>query len=91
MNRTNQMGLLVKKRDKQQRRQQAGKLESLGGYFVDGFVNGIAIGEGGRYVVAAVGREHRRGRWRVMKGAKDGVTVKDMTGGGEEEEEDDVD
>ena len=52
------------------------KLEKVGSYFCDGFVNDLAIGDGGRFAVCAVGREHRRGRWSVWKGGKDGISIK---------------
>lgn len=38
-----------------------------------GFVNGIAVGAGARLVVAAVGQEHRLGRWNRMRGVKTGL------------------
>ena len=44
---------------------------------VPGFVNGIQFGPSGRVVVAAVGREHRLGRWEKMKAseARNGLQV----------------
>lgn len=40
-----------------------------------GFVNGIAVGGEGKVVVAAVGAEHRLGRWSRVKGAKNGIRI----------------
>lgn len=40
-----------------------------------GFVNGIAVGERRRILVAAVGSEHRLGRWGRIRGAKNSVRI----------------
>lgn len=42
---------------------------------VQGFINGICISKDGQHVVAAVGQEHRLGRWWSIQGAKNGVFV----------------
>jgi ribosomal RNA-processing protein 9 len=38
-----------------------------------GFVNGLALGSSGRLLVAAVGQEHRLGRWERKRGVKSGL------------------
>lgn len=50
----------------------------LVGVSQSGFVNGLCFSEDGRRLVAAVGREHRRGRWWVLGGVRDGVVVVDL-------------
>ena len=42
---------------------------------VTGFVNGLQLGASGRLLVAAVGQEHRLGRWSRVKAAKNGLLV----------------
>ena len=44
---------------------------------VPGYINGLAFGSSGSVVVAAVGREHRLGRWERMKAAqaKNGLQI----------------
>jgi ribosomal RNA-processing protein 9 len=38
-----------------------------------GFANGLALGASGRLLVAAVGQEHRLGRWERKRGVKSGL------------------
>ena len=40
-----------------------------------GFVNGLAVAPSGRFLVAAVGQEHRLGRWFSVREAKNGCAV----------------
>lgn len=40
-----------------------------------GFVNGLCFAPDGTFVVAAVSREHRLGRWSTIKQARDGVLL----------------
>lgn len=42
---------------------------------VKGFVNGLVVAPSGRFVVAAVGQEHRLGRWFRVREAKNGCAV----------------
>lgn len=46
---------------------------------VTGWVNGLAIGREGRFAVAAVGQEHRLGRWSRIPEARCGVHVLDLS------------
>ena len=43
--------------------------------FKDGFVNDLKFSEDGSYLVAAVGQEHRLGRWSSMKQAKNSTLL----------------
>ncbi|KAL6069523.1 Ribosomal RNA processing 9, U3 small nucleolar RNA binding protein [Balamuthia mandrillaris] len=40
-----------------------------------GFVNGLAFGPSGRFLVAAVGQEHRMGRWQRVPEARNGLHI----------------
>ena len=51
------------------------KLEQLQEMPVAGFVNDLAFSADGRALVAAVGQEHRLGRWTRLKEAKNCVVV----------------
>lgn len=42
---------------------------------LNGFVNGLAVSSTGKFVVAAVGQEHRLGRWEHDKKARNEVCV----------------
>jgi ribosomal RNA-processing protein 9 len=46
---------------------------------VTGWVNGLAIGRRARFAVAAVGQEHRLGRWDRVQEARCGVHVLDLS------------
>ncbi|OIW29939.1 WD domain, G-beta repeat-containing protein [Coniochaeta ligniaria NRRL 30616] len=52
-----------------------------GGLVINGVINGIAMfergdrGRDGLCVVAAIGKEHRLGRWKVIKGGRNGAMV----------------
>lgn len=50
-------------------------LESIANVDVGGFLNGIAVSSSKRVVVAALGQEHRRGRWGCLKQAKNGLCI----------------
>jgi len=45
---------------------------------MEGFINGIAFGKSGRFAAAAVGQEHRLGRWGVQKRARNGLHLVDL-------------
>ncbi len=42
---------------------------------VSGVVNGLALGQSGRVMVAGVGQEHRMGRWTRHSDARNGLLV----------------
>ena len=70
-------------------------VECINSLEVEGYVNGVALDWEGRFAVVAVGREHRLGRWDVVK-CKERLGVIDLKksgdkGGEKEEEEDDDD
>ncbi len=46
---------------------------------IAGWVNGIAIGRRARFAVAAVGQEHRLGRWKRIPAGRCGVHVIDLS------------
>ncbi len=50
-------------------------LEPIGAIPVKGIVNGLAFSRDGRVLVAAVGTEHRLGRWWRYSGAQNGLAV----------------
>ena len=52
-------------------------MEEMAHLSVPGFINGLAFGPSGRVLVAAIGREHRLGRWERMPSsdAKDGLQI----------------
>jgi len=56
-------------------RAQGGALgfEPRGGLAARGFVNALAVARSGRFLLAAVGQEHRLGRWARDCGARNGV------------------
>jgi ribosomal RNA-processing protein 9 len=41
----------------------------------NGFVNGLAFAPNGTFIVAALSREHRLGRWSTIRSAKDGLLL----------------
>ena len=49
--------------------------QSRGGLPARGFVNGLAIASSGRFLLAAMGQEHRMGRWARDPGARNGVLM----------------
>lgn len=50
-------------------------LEPIGQTPLNGFVNGMAIAPSGKFVAAAVGQEHRLGRWFRMSEARNGLAI----------------
>ncbi|CAN0510878.1 unnamed protein product, partial [Ectocarpus sp. 12 AP-2014] len=42
---------------------------------LEGFVNGLAVSSTGKFLVAAVGQEHRLGRWEHQKKARNEICV----------------
>ncbi|KAH8908702.1 WD40 repeat-like protein [Coniochaeta sp. PMI_546] len=77
---------------------------SAAGLLINGVVNDIAMfergdrGRDGLCVVAAIGREHRLGRWKVIKGGRNGAMVfevprvpKATTNGVEDSDDEDED
>lgn len=56
------------------------QLEQISNVAVPGFINGISMHEDGRLLVAAVGQEHRLGRWQRMDHVKNGIVVMRMEG-----------
>jgi ribosomal RNA-processing protein 9 len=50
-------------------------LREVGRAPLPGFVNGLQIATSGKFAVAAVGQEHRLGRWSRVKEGKNGLHV----------------
>jgi ribosomal RNA-processing protein 9 len=50
-------------------------LLSIGQIPMEGAVNGLAFSDAGHVLVAAVGREHRLGRWNVNKSVQNHITI----------------
>ena len=42
------------------------------------FVNGTSFSNSGRFVAAAVGQEHRLGRWFRHKGVRSGLVIVEL-------------
>lgn len=42
---------------------------------LNGFINGIEFSSSGNFIVAAIGKEHRLGRWETVKDAKNGIFI----------------
>lgn len=55
--------------------EKAPKLSALGAVPISGFLNGLHLSRDARFAVAAVGQEHRLGRWNVVKAARNGLHV----------------
>lgn len=51
---------------------------------MEGFVNGLAVSSAGKFLVAAVGQEHRLGRWEHQKKARNEVCVVPLPSGAED-------
>eukprot|EP00903_Cladosiphon_okamuranus_P013170 g12283.t1 len=64
---------------------EARSLEQVSCVPLDGFVNGLAVSSKGKFVVAAVGQEHRLGRWEHDKKARNEVCVVSLPSGAEGE------
>jgi len=54
---------------------------------VHGFVNGIAIGPKGRFCVAAIGQEHRLGRWERVVKAKNRFAIISLKEGDDDDDD----
>jgi len=52
---------------------------------LEGFVNGLAVSSTGKFLVAAVGQEHRLGRWEHLKKARNEVCVVQLPSGAGDE------
>lgn len=52
---------------------------------LEGFVNGLAVSSTGKFLVAAVGQEHRLGRWEHQKKARNEICVVPLPSGVEDE------
>lgn len=52
---------------------QSNIISSIGSIQVSGFVNGISVSD--KLIVAAVGQEHRLGRWESIKNSKNGLLI----------------
>lgn len=50
-------------------------LESIFNIPIKGFINGLAFTSDGQHLIAAVGQEHRLGRWWRDPSAKNSVVV----------------
>lgn len=50
-------------------------IEAIGEIPIHGYINDIAIGADGRFCIAAVGQEHRLGRWDRVAKAKNRFTI----------------
>jgi ribosomal RNA-processing protein 9 len=50
-------------------------LQPIASINVPGFINGLAFGKSGRVLVAAIGKEHRLGRWATIKEARNGIAI----------------
>lgn len=50
-------------------------IEPLFSVAVTGIINSLVFADDGQCLIAAVGREHRFGRWNVVKEAKNGVII----------------
>lgn len=52
---------------------------------LEGFVNGLAVSSTGTFLVAAVGQEHRLGRWEHLKKARNEICVVQLPSVAEDE------
>lgn len=70
------------------------KMEEIAKLPVVGFVNGVRVSNNCDFLVAAVGQEHRLGRWQRQQKARNGIQVVSLKavneGAGQEEDEDAV-
>eukprot|EP00611_Tribonema_gayanum_P020584 TRINITY_DN3776_c0_g1_i1.p1 TRINITY_DN3776_c0_g1~~TRINITY_DN3776_c0_g1_i1.p1 ORF type:complete len:335 (-),score=95.74 TRINITY_DN3776_c0_g1_i1:27-1031(-) len=70
-------------------------LEQVNAIPLAGFVNGLSVASTGRFAVAAVGQDHRLGRWERQKDARNRVCIVPLTapeggvngGGGDDDDE----
>jgi len=50
----------------------------VGGIPMDGFINGLQVAKSGRFIVAAIGQEHRFGRWSRISKARNSVQLVEL-------------
>lgn len=50
-------------------------IEPIAAIPIHGFINGIAIGPKARFCVAAIGQEHRLGRWHKVARGRNRVAI----------------
>ncbi len=50
-------------------------LSQLKSFFQAGFINDIKFSADGQYIIAAIGQEHKLGRWSTIKDCKNSVVV----------------
>ncbi|KAF6029183.1 hypothetical protein EB796_012529 [Bugula neritina] len=53
----------------------SGALSAIHSITVPGFVNDLQFASGGKFLVAALGQEHKLGRWWTMKEAKNALAI----------------
>ena len=51
----------------------------MGAVAIDGFANGLAIASDGRFLLCAMGQEHRLGRWERQAGARNALAYVALT------------
>ena len=51
------------------------KLAMINNIAMTGWINDIAIADSGKFAIAAVGQEHRLGRWTTIHKAKNGINI----------------
>jgi ribosomal RNA-processing protein 9 len=56
----------------------ASRLKQIGAVPLPGFINGLAVSTSGRFAVAAMGNEHRMGRWTPVTRTRNGMAVIDL-------------
>jgi ribosomal RNA-processing protein 9 len=63
-------------------------IEPLSQIPVRGYINSIAVGPKARFCVAAVGQEHRCGRWNRVQGAKNRIAIVNLHSSSEIDDDD---
>lgn len=53
-------------------------IKEVGKIAVAGFINSLSFSPSGKYLVAAIGREHRLGNWSRLKSVRNGIVVAEM-------------
>lgn len=61
--------------------EEEGRLEPLMSVPLPGFINGLAIAPSGKFLAAAVGQEHRLGRWSRVAEARNSVCIVPLPSG----------
>ncbi|EGC38729.1 hypothetical protein DICPUDRAFT_93771 [Dictyostelium purpureum] len=64
------------------------KLREINTIEVDGFINDMKFSRDCSFILAAIAQEHKLGRWKRVKTAKNSLLLIDLTSNIEEEEED---